>query len=91
MIYGYVTLHTHQDNWYEEEQTDVKKVRLFNNKTERDNAERIEFRNGHWTETFETKSEQGKLILIEKKEYNALKKEIETLKNKLMRYDKDVC
>lgn len=87
MIYGYVTLYKHQDNWYEEEQTDVKKVRLFNDKKERDNAKRIEFRNGHWTETFETKSEQGKLILIEKKEYNALKKEIEALKNKLTRYD----
>lgn len=91
MIYGYVTLYKHQDNWYEEEQADVKKVRLFSDKNERDNAERIEFRNGHWTETFETKSEQGKLILIEKKEYDALKKEIEILKNKLMSYDKDVC
>lgn len=90
MIYGYVTLYKHQDNWYEEEQTDVKKVRLFNDKRERDNAERIEIRNGHWTETFETKSEQGKLILIEKKEYDTLKTEIKDLKTKLMSYGKDV-
>lgn len=91
MIYGYVSIDNHikcniDTDYIEEPVSDVKKVRLFLSEKDRDaslEAERISSKFNNDIEKFNTKSEQGKLIIISQKEYYYLKKELERLRSKL--------
>lgn len=91
MIYGYVSIYNHikcdiDTDYIEEPVSDVKKVRLFLSKKDRDasaEAERISSKFNNDIELFNTKSAQGKLIIISQKEYYHMKKELEELRNKV--------
>lgn len=91
MIYGYVSIYNHikcdiDTDYIEEPVSDVKKVRLFLSEKDRDasaEAERISSNFNNDIETFNTKSEQGKLVILSQKEYYRMKKELEELKKQL--------
>lgn len=91
MIYGYVSIYNHikcdiDTDYQDEAVSDVKKIRLFLTEKERDasaEAERISSRFNNDIEKFNTKTEQGGLIIISKKEYYQMKKELEELRNKV--------
>lgn len=91
MIYGYVSIYNHikcdiDTDYQEVAVSDVKKVRLFLTEKERDasaEAERISSHFNNDIEKFITKSQQGKLVIIDKQEYYRMEKEIEELKEQL--------
>ncbi len=91
MIYGYVSIYNYikcdiDTDYQDEAVSEIKKVRLFLSEKERDasaQAEYISSRYNNDIEKFATKSKQGNLIILDRKEYYRMKKEIEELKNKL--------
>lgn len=90
MIYGYVSLNTRikcdiDTDYQEEAVSDVKKIRLFLYEKERDTSAEIEHKNHYENdiEKFVTKSIQGSLVILDKKEYYKMLKEIEQLKEQL--------
>lgn len=91
MIYGYVSvcncIRCNIDTDYQDEPvSELKKVRLFLNEKERDTSAEIERRNSNFKndiERFVTKSKQGNLVILDKKEYYKMLKEIKELKERL--------
>lgn len=96
MVYGYILLDSYiqcniDTDFQDIATTDVKKVRLFLNQSERDAAAKEERKNNKFcidTEMFNTKSNQGKLRIISNKEYNNMVNEINRLKEELSKYKK---
>lgn len=91
MIYGYISarnyIRCNIDTDYQDcAVSEIKKVRLFRSEKERDasaNAELIASRYNNDIEKFITKSNQGGLVILDKKEYDKMLKEIEDLKKEL--------
>ena len=91
MIYGYISISNYircniDTDYQEEAVSELRKVRLFLNEKERDTSANIEYKNSHFKndiQKFITKSKQGNLVILDKKEYYNMLKEIKELKEQL--------